>query len=337
VGKHTLEKQAAMHADCFTTVSPITGRESEQLLGRKPDVITLNGFEPNFVPQGKAFNTRREAARQAFIRVAEQLTGRPVPANALLIATSGRYEYRNKGIDVFIEALHRVKQSQPTQPILAFILVPAGNPGPREDLKQRLSQKILPTSPLPDPYFTHNLAEQASDAVCNHLQALDFTNRKEAGVQIVFVPSYLNGDDGIFDLPYYDLLPGLDLTIFPSYYEPWGYTPLESIAFHVPTLTTNLSGFGQWAQMEANKRRNTIRKQEGLAVTVVERTDTNYFEVAEAIKNAILRFLAYDLQQIREIRKAAHSLSKKADWKHFISHYLEAYAISFKKQQLRKK
>jgi len=323
VGKHTLEKQAAFYADCFTTVSQITGKESEQLLGKKPDIITPNGFESDFVPKGKQYTTQRETARKKFIQVAEQLTGTTVPDDALLVATSGRYEYRNKGIDVFIEALYRVKQAQPNRTILAFILVPAWIKGARVDLQERLEQNTPWQHPLTAPYITHELVEHSSDKVCNYIQHLNFTNQDHSSVNLIFVPSYLNGDDGIFNLPYYDLLIGLDLTVFPSYYEPWGYTPLESIAFHVPTITTNLAGFGLWTE-------ETEKKGEWKGVNVVERTEDNYFEVAEKIKETIIRYSQYDAEQISTIRKNAHTLSKKADWAHFIQHYLQAYDIALK-------
>lgn len=329
VGKHTLEKQAALNVDCFTTVSRITAQESEQLLGKKPDVVTLNGFESDFVPKGREYNLRRAAARERFRQVAGQLTGVAVPEDAFLVATSGRYEYRNKGIDVFIEAMNRVKQAEPARPIVAFILVPAYTRGPRKDLQKRLRQGKLVKRPLPDPYFTHELVEGASDPVCNYLRYLNVTNQEAGAVRLIFVPSYLNGNDGIFNLSYYDLLIGLDLTVFPSYYEPWGYTPLESIAFRIPTITTQLAGFGAWAQ--ENQRWNRLP-----AVEVVERTDTNYFEAAEAVKDAILRYSEAGAEQMREVGKEAYALSKKADWSHFIRYYLEAYAIALNKSQLRK-
>jgi glycosyltransferase involved in cell wall biosynthesis len=147
-------------------------------------------------------------------------------------------------------------------------------------------------------------------------------------VKLIFVPSYLNGNDGIFNLPYYDLLTGLDLTVFPSYYEPWGYTPLERIAFHVPTITTNLAGFGLWAETMKKKNAQRTASGEQNGVYVIERTDDNYFEIAEIIKEAIIRYSEYDAQQISEIRKNAYALSKKADWAHFIPYYLKAYDIA---------
>jgi glycogen synthase len=334
VGKHVLEKQTALQVDCFTTVSRITARESEQLLSKKPDVVTPNGFEPDFVPKGSSFNQRRMTARQVFRQVAAQLTGSDVADDALLIATSGRYEYRNKGLDLFIEALHRVGQAQPARQVIAFILVPSAHGGPRRDLQKRMTQATFPQSPLPHPYITHELMDSDSDPICNYLHYLRVSNEGGASVRMIFVPSYLTGDDGIFNLPYYDLLIGLDLTVFPSYYEPWGYTPLESIAFHVPTITTQLAGFGRWAQ--ENNERKRMHHDGPQAVEVIERTDTNYFEAAEAIKAVVLRYAAADALAVQEARKEAYALSKKADWTHFIRYYLEAYSIALHKAQVRK-
>ncbi|MDR0413237.1 MAG: glycogen/starch synthase [Dysgonamonadaceae bacterium] len=326
-GKHFLEKQAAHYADCFTTVSEITGRECEQLLGKKPDIITPNGFEPRFVPNEKTFAAKREAARKAFITVAEQLTGASIPDHAFLLATSGRYEYKNKGIDVFIESMHRIKQAHPKRFILAFILVPAWINGPRKDLQERLEQKLPAAAPLPSPFVTHELVDPYSDSVCRYLYHLNFMNQDNDNMKIIFVPSYLNGNDGIFNKSYYDLLTGLDGTVFPSYYEPWGYTPLESIAFHVPTITTNLAGFGVWAEQETTG--NALS-----GVKVLERTEDNYFEVAEEIKDTILQHSEkFGPEQTERLRKAAFALSEKASWSYFIRYYLDAYEIAITKKQ----
>jgi glycogen synthase len=332
--KHTLEKQAAFHADCFTTVSENTGKECAQLLEKKPDIITPNGFEPDFVAKGKTFDAKRQMARKILIRVAGQLTGATIPDDAFLVATSGRYEYKNKGIDVFIESIHRVKQAQTGRTILAFILTPAWIKGPRIDLQKRLEQTAPAYSPLPYPYLTHELFEPEQDKVLGYLHYLHFLNQDDSRVKIFFAPSYLNGEDGIFNLSYYDLLIGLDLTVFPSYYEPWGYTPLESIAFHIPTITTNLAGFGLWAKTASSRLPQAKQNEE--EVIVIDRTDSNYFEVAEEIKNAVIRYSEYGSLQISEIRKAACTLSKQADWSHFIQYYLEAYTLAFHSKTLEK-
>jgi glycosyltransferase involved in cell wall biosynthesis len=327
--KHSLEKQAASHADCFTTVSELTAKECTQLLEKKPDVVTPNGFESDFVPQGKAKDAKKQIARQSFIRIAEQLTGEPIREDAFLIAISGRYEYKNKGIDVFIEAMNRVRHSNPQRQIIAFILVPAWINGPRLDLQNRLLKNEKIGFPLSNPYYTHNLYFPEQDKVCGYLSYLDFLNHKNFNTKIIFVPSYLNGNDGIFNLSYYDLLPGLDLTVFPSYYEPWGYTPLESIAFGVPTITTNLAGFGLWAKEEAATS-NDLKVE----VEIIERTDNNYFETAEQIKETILEYATkLSAEQILQNKEAAQALSKKALWIHFIEYYLDAYDIALRKTQ----
>jgi glycosyltransferase involved in cell wall biosynthesis len=328
--KHSLEKQAAFFSDCFTTVSRLTALECTQLLEKEPDIVTPNGFESNFVPQGKELDAQRNTARRTFIRVAEQLTGTQIQDDTFLLAISGRYEYKNKGIDIFIEAMNRVRWANPQRQVIAFILVPAWINGPRIDLQNRLLRNEKQEFPLSNPYYTHNLYFPEQDKVCGYLNYLDFLNHPDFNTKIIFVPSYLNGNDGVFNLPYYDLLSGLDLTVFPSYYEPWGYTPLESIAFGVPTITTNLAGFGLWAK-EEGVTGNDFSK----GVEVVERTDSNYFDVAEKIKENILKQVTeLDSKQISRNKKAAQTLSKKASWSQFIEYYLDAYDIALKKRQI---
>ncbi|MDR1631885.1 MAG: glycogen/starch synthase [Dysgonamonadaceae bacterium] len=318
--KHSLEKQAAFHADCFTTVSRLTARECRQLLDKNPDVVTPNGFEFDFVPEGKDFDKKRAKARRLLIDVASRLCGESIAENALLLAIGGRYEYKNKGIDVFIEAMDRVRKANPERQVIAWIFVPAWICGPRAELASRMRQETLPQFPMSDPYYTHHLNMPENDKVCEYLRFLDFLNQKEYKTKIVFVPSYLNGNDGIFNVSYYDLLIGLDLTVFPSYYEPWGYTPLESIAFGVPTITTNLAGFGLWAK-EAGVSGNRLTE----GVEVIERTDGNYSQVAEDIKDNILNYSKSDNEEISKTKSSAQTLSKRASWTHFIQYYYEAY------------
>ena len=330
--KHSLEKQTAWHVDCFTTVSELTAVECRQLLDKNPDIVTPNGFEFSFVPSGKKAEAMRKVARKMLIRVASQLTGEPVPDDALLVAISGRYEYKNKGIDLFIEIMNRVRLANPAKSIVAFIMVPGEIDGARIDLQNRLQGNEGAQSPLPNPYYTHLLRYPESDKVCRYLLYLNFTNQDTSPVKLIFAPSYLNGNDGIFNLSYYDLLVGLDLTVFPSYYEPWGYTPLESIAFGVPTITTNLAGFGLWAKSEGAEGNDF-----NTGVKIAERTDTNYFGAAEEIKESIIHYSGLSLEQVRAAREAAKALSQKADWSHFIEYYLEAYTIAFENREKRKK
>ncbi len=328
--KHSIEKQTAHHVDVFTTVSDITACECSQLLERIPDLVTPNGFENNFVPQGRTYTAKRNTARKRMLEVVSKLTGEKIKKDAVLIATSGRYEYKNKGIDIFIEAMNRIRLSgKINKPVIAFILVPGWIKGFRTDLQERLESSDSFETPLIDSFLSHELYEPSSDKVCGYLRHLDFLNHKQDDVKIIFVPSYLTGNDGIFNLSYYDLLPGLDLTVFPSYYEPWGYTPLESIAFGVPTITTNLAGFGLWALKEG------AEKNLSHGVEVLSRNDENYFEVAENIKNTVLNFLNLKESEISSIRKSASTLAEKASWARFISYYYQAYDIALKNAKQR--
>lgn len=322
VSKHSIEKITAHNVDCFTTVSDITALECEQLLEKKPDVVTPNGFEKGFIPQKEAYTKQRTQARQNLIRVSEALLGYPLASKSLLIALSGRYEYKNKGIDVFVDSLDKLRNSKTLKKnIVAFVMVPAWVKEFRTDLQQRLIEKgpISANTALPFPFLTHSMNEQENDPLLSQIKRLGFTNTKEEKVKIIFVPSYLNGDDGIFNASYYDLLIGLDATVFPSYYEPWGYTPHESIAFSVPTVTTSLSGFGAWA----TKMGDTAGIGDG--VEVIPRDDDNYDEVANKIADALIDLSQKNKKEIEQTREAALSLADSADWEHFIGYYKEAY------------
>ncbi len=328
--KHSLEKQTALHVDCFTTVSDITARECKQLLDKAPDIVTPNGFEPNFVPAKKEYEKKRTAARRDLLNVAEKLLGCPISTDAFLVSTSGRYEYRNKVIDVFIEAMNRVRTSGRLQrEVVAFIMVPAWVRDARADLKEVIDKNIRTTSPMQMPFVTHWLNLMEQDKVLNYISHAGFTNSATDKLKIIFVPCYLDGRDGILNKPYYDLLIGMDATVYPSYYEPWGYTPLESIAFGIPPITTDLAGFGLWAK----KHVTGSNINEGVAV--VNRDDFNYFEVADAITSSILTLAGKDKKDVAEIRKRSFNLAAKAEWSKFIVYYEEAFRIALERANKR--
>ena len=323
--KHSLEKQTAHYVDCFTTVSDITALECKQLLDKAPDIVTPNGFEPNYDPEGKEDTKKRAEARQTLINVAEKLLGCSISPEALLVSTSGRYEYRNKGIDVFIEAMNRVRNSGELQrEVVAFIMVPAWVRDARADLKEVIENDIKTTSPLQMPFITHWMNLMDQDKVLNYISHAGFTNQATEKLKIIFVPCYLDGRDGIFNKPYYDLLIGMDATVYPSYYEPWGYTPLESVAFGIPTVTTNLAGFGLWAE------KSVSGKNISDGVAVIDRTDFNYFDVADAITTSILSLVKKSNKEAGEIRKRCFELAKKAEWSKFIVYYQTAFSEALK-------
>lgn len=319
--KHSLEKAAAHNADCFTTVSEITARECEQLLDIRPHVVTPNGFEPGFVPGPRKIKAERQKAREVMLNVASSLTGVKFDdESTFIVATAGRCEYRNKGLDVFIDSMSRLKDLAPAKRVLAYIMVPAWSREARADVVAMLPRKRKQR--LDDPFITHWLNNPGEDAVNCHIRNVGISNDKDCDITLIYVPCYLNGHDGIFDLSYYSTVVGLDATVFPSYYEPWGYTPLESVAFGVPTVTTSLSGFGSWI---CGGRGNGFAVS---GVDVIERNDGNYQQVADAIAHDIYALAAMDEADREEIRKAAVVTSDTALWQYFITYYEDSYKIA---------
>ena len=330
--KHSIEKQTAHHVDCFTTVSDITAKECVELLDKPVDVVLPNGFDDSFVPSSQKFVRKRNAARRKMLDVANALLGENLDDDTLLISTSGRYEFRNKGIDVFVEAMNRLLRDRDLKKkVVAFIEVPGWVGEPRKDLAERLKSGKKYDTPLDVPQVTHWLHNMSHDNVLGMMKYYDMHNRREDNVKVIFLPCYLDGKDGIVNLTYYDVVLGNDLCIYPSYYEPWGYTPLEAVAFKVPCITTDLAGFGLWA--------NSVFGHEGRledGVKVIHRTDYNYSEVADNIKDTVAAYSNMTKKQVDECRKNAGNLSKKALWNEFIKYYYEAYDIALTKAEKRK-
>lgn len=330
--KHSIEKQTAHHVDCFTTVSDITARECVELLDKSVDVVLPNGFDNSFVPKAADFTKKRKEARRRLLQVANALLGKQLGDDTLIVSTSGRYEFRNKGIDEFVEAMNRLlRDGNLKKDVVAFITVPGWVGEARQDLQERLVSGQAYDTPLEVPQVTHWLHNMDQDNVLNMLKYYDMYNRQEDKVNVIFLPCYLDGRDGILNLEYFDVVLGNDLCVYPSYYEPWGYTPLEAVSFKVPCITTDLAGFGLWVNQ-------TLGHNGELAdgVKVIHRTDYNYSEVADAIKDTVAGFSQLTKTQVTASRKQAEALSKKALWKVFIAYYYQAYDIALQKAESRK-
>jgi len=317
VSKYSLEKLSARNADSFTTVSGITARECRKFLDRDPDVITGNGFDLTIVPDGDDFLNRRKQSRLLLKKVAEAVTNQPVDQDALFLLTSGRYEFHNKGLDVFIDALGLLnRESNINKQLVAFIAVPANQVGFNKDVFERLNNPAF-VKPLENLVLTHNLFDAKFDSILQGLARKDLNNKPGENLLVIYVPAYLDGNDGIFNEPYYNLLTGFDLSVFPSYYEPWGYTPQESIAFHIPTITTSLSGFGVWV--------NSHFQNPGFALTVIDRSDDDAKIVVEKVKNRILDFCKLTESQTDHIRKTAREIAEIVSWEKMMENYFLAY------------
>ena len=327
VAKQSLEKIAATEADVFTTVSEITGRECSHFLGKPVDIVTPNGFEDSFVPGSETFDEKRHIAREKLIKVAEAILGYSVSPDCVLVASSGRYEFKNKGVDILINSLGELKKTNNLKKeCIAFILMPAYNKGPRQDIVDILYHGSQATGW--DKYLSHSLHYPSTDPILNKFVANGLDNDSNSQVKVIFVPSYLNGNDGIFNIEYFDLLIGFDLSVFPSYYEPWGYTPLESLMFSIPTVTTSLSGFGRWVKDYFKKPGNGIR--------VIDRNDDNEEEVVDEIRKFLDLFISLSNKEISEARKKAHEISRIAMWDTLVKHYFDAYDIALDKSSERR-
>lgn len=325
VSKHSLEKLAATNADTFSSVSEITARECSAFFGRKVDLLTPNGFEDTLIPAEPEFSKKRQSARKKLLSVASALSSQELPENAYIIATSGRYEYHNKGLDLFLDSLAELRNHKLDAPVVAFLLIPANHYGARRDLISCIENPSL--NPEGSRMLTHHLHDEEFDQILNRIKHHGFKNSPEEKVKIVFVPAVLNGQDGVFNTYYYDLLIGCDQTLYPSYYEPWGYSPLESIAYKVPTITTSLAGIGRWIKDECK----TFCK----GVSIIDRTDTNSADVIKQIVNAILEVYSANPGERNAICEGSSELSKTALWRSFIFYYRQAYSIALQKVSLR--
>lgn len=320
IARHSLEKTAAKNSDIFTTVSEITAAECRQFLEREVDVVTPNGFENSFTPSDEEYPAKRKEARERLISVASAMSGEEVPQDAVLMCISGRYEWKNKGVDVFVDALDKFNRSDWNgKSVHAFIMIPGGNNG----VDKELAAKLSGNGSAYKTQISHVLSEPEYDTISRRLRDVGIDNAPGSKVKVYFIPSYLNGNDGIFNLKYYDLLNGMDLALFPSYYEPWGYTPLESLAFKVPTLTTTLAGFGLWVRNHYNGAHPGI--------TVVPRNDSNYFSVVDAVVDRIKEIASLDSTARTAYMENAKAVSEIALWENNIVYYKEAYSKALEK------
>jgi phosphorylase/glycogen(starch) synthase len=322
ISRFSLEQKTAQNADIFTVVSETTAREAEKLLKKAADVITPNGFSKSLILDEKNATGMRDKARAKLFQVADALFNEKVSRDTFITLTSGRYEFRNKGLNLFIKAIGQIAHEHPEKEILAFIKIPANLTGPIPELKKRLEKPDF-NAPTSGEYLTHGLYEIENDAILKAIKKAGIKNQPGDKVRIIFVPAYLNGRDGIFDMKYYALLTGCDFTVFPSYYEPWGYTPLESIAFRVPTLTTEQAGFGQWVKASFGNNHP--------GVVVADRTDDNDDEMIAQIIHTLLQYADMDKKQMLEARENAAQIATAARWENFINFYRQAYSMALDK------
>jgi phosphorylase/glycogen(starch) synthase len=313
MAKYSMELSASREADCFTTVSQITDTEAKNFLGRNADVIATNGLCMEKIPNYSVNREIPQNYRKRLLEFASRFLRKRFGEKTKFILISGRYEFHNKGIDLFLEALGRLDKEMQREDgqILAFICVIGGhtaiNPAALQD------GPLDPGTPL---ITTHRLQNESSDPILAACSRLGLKNSAENRVNVIFVPAYLNGHDGLINMDYYHVLTAFDLGLFPSYYEPWGYTPLESIAYAVPTITTDQAGFGLWA-------RNTIGENRG--VIILERSGIPFKTIIESLLVILKSFISWSDEEMAERRREARRAAVKAGWINFYERYIEAY------------
>ena len=316
VAKHSMEQVAARAADVFTTVSEITAMECKYLLGRDPEV-TPNGIGDAFPEPELRTAEARQRARERLFQLAEVTTGDTYDrATTKLVLSSGRYEFTNKGLDVYLHALNELRTGEaPATRVIAFAACPAGHSGPRRDVLQAARGGAKPETPLA---CTHDLRDPHHDPIQYTLGSLQWSN--EAGQQVHFIqlPIYLDGGDLLIPETYFQLLAGFDLTVFPSFYEPWGYTPLESSAFGVPSITSDLAGYGRWVAGKGGSMLET-------GVDVLPRDGVVFEQVVHDLAERMRRALALSDADHDAARAASLKTAEGTHWKNLIRYYLEAH------------
>lgn len=321
--KHSMEVVTAREADCFTTVSEITALEAKNFLGRAPDLVLPNGLDMESIPDLASNRAPARKSRAALLNFASRFLRKDFSDNTRIFIISGRYEFHNKGIDLFLQALGKLdREPAEGQSVLVFLCILAEHVA--------INPYALPDSAPPEDgvplITTHRLRNELTDPILTTCNSLGLVNSPRNRVKVIFVPAYLNGHDGLINMSYYEMLSGCDLGVFPSYYEPWGYTPLESAAHAVPTITTDLAGFGLWVKRRVGDSRG---------VDVIPRSGLALNQVTENLFNNIRSAVNETKEELQARRADARRVALLANWNDFFSYYLGAYEKSLGVAQAR--
>ncbi|MEM4662430.1 MAG: glycosyltransferase [Candidatus Diapherotrites archaeon] len=373
--KHLTEKACAHKATVFTTVSETCANESQYILGRRPDILTPNGLNvEKFYVMEELANLHviyRNIIRRFVLDYFAPYYYINVE-DSLFYFLSGRYEVRNKGIDLFIDALGRLnnelKDTKNTTTIFAFIFVPAPNRGKNIELlkhmalyerledeiedeirkiKNRLYYSISKGEPptgknLLDDEFLYKVKKMLfelkheknevppisvlevdeSDEILTRIKKNNLFNRETDKVKVLYYPTYLSTADGLLGLEYYQAVMGCHLGVFPSYYESWGYTPLETIALGLPAVTTDLSGFGQYIKNHLN---TDLAKN---AIKVLSRANTPYEKTLAELVEYLKYIYMLPKRERGDLKIVAKQLSYNLSWSNLITNYLNAYELA---------
>ncbi|WP_230471139.1 glycosyltransferase [Hymenobacter jejuensis] len=190
-------------------------------------------------------------------------------------------------------------------------------------LRYRRTLQSWKTHILP-PVITHNLYDDQNDDILNFLRRANMVNNQHDRVKIVYHPDFVSPSSPLFGMEYGQFVRGCHLGIFPSYYEPWGYTPLECVARGVPAITSDLSGFGDYVMQ-------TVPEHEDKGIFVVQRQEKSFDEAAEELTNMLWDFVLQNRRERITQRNKVESSADLFDWKNLRVHYDRAYALALER------
>lgn len=374
--RYGLERAAAHAATIFSTVSGITAQEAEHFLARKPDVVLPNGLNVERFAAPHEFQVLHAHSKE---KIHEFVMAHFFPSytfdldRTLYFFTAGRYEFRNKGLDVFIEALYelnrRMKADGATATVVAFIVTKAAAKnlnvqtvsrhamfdelrGACESIKDEMGRRLfhtvahgrLPTADdlldeyaavrlkrmmyawrqgMPPTIVTHDLYDDAHDPVLSHLRHRGLWNRADDRVKVVFHPDFLSLTSPLLSMDYDHFVRGCHLGVFPSYYEPWGYTPLECIVRGVPAITSDYSGFGSYLM-------DNLPKHDDYGLFVARRKGKSFDAAVGQVVDWMYRLTRMSRRERIAIRNTVESRADDFDWNRLITHYVAAHEMALR-------
>ncbi|KAI2041514.1 glycogen synthase isoform 1 [Ophidiomyces ophidiicola] len=379
--RYCIERAAAHSADVFTTVSHITAYESEHLLKRKPDGVLPNGLNVKKFAAVHEFQNLHSHSKEKihdFVRGHFYGHNDFDLENTIYFFIAGRYEYRNKGVDMFIESLARLnarlKAAGSTTTVVAFIIMPAQTSSltvealkgqavvkslrdtlemVEQGIGKRLFERCLSWHEgdnMPDekdlitaqdrvlirrrlfamkrhtlpPIVTHNMMSDSEDPILNQLRRVQLFNYPTDRVKVVFHPEFLNSSNPVLPLDYDDFVRGTNLGVFPSYYEPWGYTPAECTVMGVPSITTNLSGFGCYME-------ELIENSADYGIYIVDRRLKGVDDSVNQLTQYMFEFASKSRRQRINQRNRTERLSDLLDWKRMGMEYVKARQLALRR------
>lgn len=329
--KFQAERALAHITDIFTTVSNITDLECEKFFNRKADVILYNGFN---IEKNKEFSTQIKEFEKSRLKLNQFVEGYfynsyPIlTQNTQIFFTSGRYEFENKGYKILVRALsklnEKLKEENSSKNIVCFFSVMLSNnlekdPQIIDSFKKAYNKQDFKTKDFA-PLSTH-IIESNNELIQEFIKE-GLHNRKDDKVRVILTPHQINENDGVFNQNYYELVSGTDLAVFTSSYEPWGYTPLESISLGVPTITSNLAGFGRFIEE---------KKLENSGIQILDRFKTQFDNEIENLTQMLLDFTKTPQLKLIEQKKQCLWLSNNFTWEEFYNNYIKAYRQALEK------